>query len=149
MFHAKCSILLAFAGLCAAAPAVDHEAAAQQLRPTAVGPTRRPQPQPVVPVALGPLPSVGTLAPVTPPQLAPGDQFFNQSPDGQFSSGFRSADGTAVFMQGDLVPTTDGKDVVIVKRGAYSYITPEGRTINVRYVADHLGFRVEQGDQRV
>ncbi|CAB3374485.1 Hypothetical predicted protein [Cloeon dipterum] len=189
MFAAKCSLFVALVSVCAAAPAVEHETAAQQLRPSATPPRRQfllqPTPQlPVVPLrpsdvpspsaaprpslaplpilpslrprpslvplpSLAPLPGVGSLAPVAPPQINPGDQFFDKTPEGRFSSGFRSADGTQVYMEGELVPTTDGKDVVVVKRGAYSYITPEGNTISVRYVADHLGFRVIPGDQRV
>ncbi|XP_065339992.1 uncharacterized protein LOC135939503 [Cloeon dipterum] len=185
MFAAKCSLVVALVSVCAAAPAVEHETAAQKLRSSESSPIRRqfplqPTPQlPVVPLrpsdvpspnaaprpGLAPLPllpslrprpslvptlpGVGSLAPVAPPQINPGDQFFDKTPEGRFSSGFRSADGTQVYMEGELVPTTDGKDVVVVKRGAYSYITPEGNTISVRYVADHLGFRVIPGDQRV
>lgn len=51
-------------------------------------------------------------------------------------------------MQGDLVATLDGQDGVIVKRGGYSYISPEGKQVVVRYIADHNGFRVIPSDGR-
>jgi len=59
---------------------------------------------------------------------------------------YSSPDGTSVYMQGELVPTTDGQDLVVVKRGSYQYISPEGTAIQVNYIADHLGFRVIQAN---
>ncbi|KAJ9591754.1 hypothetical protein L9F63_001690, partial [Diploptera punctata] len=56
---------------------------------------------------------------------------------------YLSGDGTSVSEQGALKPTADGKDVVLVKQGSYSYTSPEGTPITLKYIADELGFRPE------
>ncbi|XP_046393432.1 pupal cuticle protein 20-like [Ischnura elegans] len=60
---------------------------------------------------------------------------------GQFSLRYITGDGTTVTEVGKLVPTADGKGYVLVKEGSYQYKTPEGRTINLKYLADENGFQ--------
>ncbi|KAG8236547.1 hypothetical protein J437_LFUL016864 [Ladona fulva] len=52
-----------------------------------------------------------------------------------------SGDGTVAAELGRLKPNADGSDYVLVKEGTVSYISPEGKTINLSYVADEYGFR--------
>jgi hypothetical protein len=47
-----------------------------------------------------------------------------------------------VSEQGSLLSTNAGWEYVIVKRGSYSYVSPEGQRITVNYLADHNGFHV-------
>jgi hypothetical protein len=46
-----------------------------------------------------------------------------------------------VSEQGRLLSTNDGWEAVIVKKGSYSYVSPEGKRVTVNYVADENGFR--------
>ncbi|XP_066996208.2 endocuticle structural glycoprotein SgAbd-8 isoform X2 [Anabrus simplex] len=62
---------------------------------------------------------------------------------GQFSLSYTSGDGTTFSEQGVLAPTADGKDYVLVKNGAYSYTSPEGIPVAVKYTADTNGFHPE------
>ncbi|XP_023705395.1 endocuticle structural glycoprotein SgAbd-1 isoform X1 [Cryptotermes secundus] len=71
--------------------------------------------------------------------LAPGTIISLRDKWGQFSHGFSDRSGTAVSEQG-ILNTNDDAESVIVKRGFYSYISPEGTRITVSYVADENGF---------
>ncbi|XP_071438580.1 endocuticle structural glycoprotein SgAbd-2-like [Hetaerina americana] len=59
---------------------------------------------------------------------------------GQFAVRFSNGDGTFADETGSLISTDDGWEYVIVKKGSYSYISPEGIPITVNYVADQNGF---------
>ncbi|XP_046393118.1 endocuticle structural glycoprotein ABD-5-like [Ischnura elegans] len=60
---------------------------------------------------------------------------------GQFSLRYITGDGTTVTEQGKLTPNSDGSDLVLVKEGSYTYTSPEGKTVTIRYVADERGFQ--------
>ncbi|XP_071440070.1 uncharacterized protein [Hetaerina americana] len=60
---------------------------------------------------------------------------------GQFSLRYVSGDGTSVSEHGQLKPTPDGTDYVLVKQGGYTFTTPEGRTFTIEYIADENGFQ--------
>ncbi|KAG8247223.1 hypothetical protein J6590_065350 [Homalodisca vitripennis] len=66
---------------------------------------------------------------------------------GQYSHGFSDKEGTQVSEQGSLLSTNDGWEYVIVKKGFYSYKSPEGRIIRVNYIADENGFHVLDDSQ--
>ncbi|XP_069700747.1 larval cuticle protein LCP-22-like [Periplaneta americana] len=72
--------------------------------------------------------------------LPPGSRLSLTDNLGQFSHGF-SDNGTVVSEQGRLLNTNDDWEAVIVKKGFYSYVSPEGIPIKVSYVADENGFR--------
>ncbi|XP_048514043.1 uncharacterized protein LOC125501692 [Athalia rosae] len=74
--------------------------------------------------------------------LTPGKKIKIQDASGQYSHGFANPDGTEVQESGHLISTDDGWEYVIAKEGSYSYVSPEGYPIHVRYIADHRGFRV-------
>lgn len=61
----------------------------------------------------------------------------------QYTSGFELSDGTKQSESGHLITTGDGWENVIAKRGHYEYISPEGLPVNVNWVADENGFRLE------
>lgn len=60
-------------------------------------------------------------------------------------SNFRYAvsDGTTQTKQGSLVPNGEGTGYVLVQKGTYSFVTPEGVVVKMVYTADKDGFRVE------
>lgn len=60
----------------------------------------------------------------------------------QYSVGFQNPDGTEVKEQGTLISTDDGWEYVIAKTGSYKYTSPEGKLIDVNWVADEKGFRI-------
>ncbi|KAG8237862.1 hypothetical protein J437_LFUL017861 [Ladona fulva] len=60
---------------------------------------------------------------------------------GNYRLSYVSEDGTKLSESGRLVPNAEGDDQVLVKEGSYSFVTPEGRTYSVQYVADEQGFR--------
>ncbi|XP_067008124.2 cuticle protein CP14.6 [Anabrus simplex] len=64
---------------------------------------------------------------------------------GQFSLSYQSADGTSFSEQGILKPNTDRSDHVLVKKGSYSYFSPDGQLISVEYTADEYGFHPQGG----
>lgn len=51
-------------------------------------------------------------------------------------------DGTSQYREGSLVPNDEGDGYVLVQRGSYSYISPEGITVKMTYTADKDGFKV-------
>lgn len=61
---------------------------------------------------------------------------------GQYSYNFLTGDGVARTEQGSLVPNKDGTANVLVQRGGYRYIGPDGKEVEVNYIADENGFRI-------
>lgn len=60
----------------------------------------------------------------------------------RYSNRFSLSDGTKVSEQGKLISPQVGWENVISKTGEYEYVSPEGQLINVKWIADHEGFRV-------
>ncbi|XP_057370565.1 larval cuticle protein 1-like [Daphnia carinata] len=62
--------------------------------------------------------------------------------DGSYSFNFESADGTKVSESGNQKKVgPKDEDIGTVSKGSYSYISPEGITITVNWVADENGFQ--------
>ncbi|KAK3926759.1 Endocuticle structural glycoprotein ABD-4 [Frankliniella fusca] len=62
---------------------------------------------------------------------------------GQFELAFETGNGITVEEQGALKKNADGEfkdDVVLVKRGSFSYPGADGRLYRVTYIADETGF---------
>ncbi|XP_049799887.1 larval cuticle protein 16/17-like [Schistocerca nitens] len=64
---------------------------------------------------------------------------------GQYSLTYQTANGITVVEHGELKPTPDGKDHVLIKSGQYQYTSPEGKTVDIKYKADEFGY-VATGD---
>ncbi|XP_047106419.1 uncharacterized protein LOC124775634 [Schistocerca piceifrons] len=64
---------------------------------------------------------------------------------GQYSLTYQTANGITVVEHGELKPTPDGKDHVLIKSGQYQYTSPEGKPVDIKYKADEFGF-VATGD---
>ncbi|XP_046393440.1 endocuticle structural glycoprotein SgAbd-4-like [Ischnura elegans] len=64
---------------------------------------------------------------------------------GQFTLRYVTGDGTTFQESGKLVPNNEGDGNVLVKEGSYSYTSPEGQLISLRYTSDQSGF-VPTGD---
>jgi hypothetical protein len=45
-------------------------------------------------------------------------------------------------VEGTLVLNDEGDDYVMIQKGSYSYISPEGIEVSVSYTADKDGFQV-------
>lgn len=50
-------------------------------------------------------------------------------------------DGTVFQETAYLKPNAKGDDYVLVKEGTYGHNTPEGKFVQISYVADELGYR--------
>nr|CAD7454035.1 unnamed protein product [Timema tahoe] len=116
-------------------------------------------PQYAPPVVFAPSPPADVTAPVYGPPgplpesieqqdsigdtivLTPGSRIDLRDSLGQFSHGYSDINGTTVSEQGRLITPNGGWEGVIVKKGYYSYISPEGIPISVSYIADENGFR--------
>lgn len=59
-----------------------------------------------------------------------------------YSNEYSSPDGTKVTESGQLFSTADGWENVISKTGSYEFVTPEGITIKMKWIADQRGFRI-------
>jgi Insect cuticle protein len=62
-----------------------------------------------------------------------------------FTSSYQTGDGITVEEKGRLVPlqNEDGETVMVfVKKGSYSYTSPDGTPVSLSYTADEHGFRV-------
>lgn len=55
---------------------------------------------------------------------------------GQYSYNFLTGDGVARTEQGSLKPNADATANVLVQRGSYAYVAPNGETVRVNYIAD-------------
>ncbi|XP_047106421.1 endocuticle structural glycoprotein SgAbd-2-like [Schistocerca piceifrons] len=64
---------------------------------------------------------------------------------GQYSLSYQTGNGITVVEHGELKPTPDGKDHVLIKSGGYQYTSPEGKPVDIRYKADEFGY-VATGD---
>lgn len=62
---------------------------------------------------------------------------------GQYSYNFLTGNGVARTEQGSLVPNKEGTANVLVQRGGYRYYLPNGELVDMTYIADENGFRVE------
>jgi len=62
--------------------------------------------------------------------------------NGQFSLNYQLDDGTSQTRQGTLVLNDEGDDYVMIQKGSYSYMSPEGVPVRVSYVADKDGFKM-------
>lgn len=60
----------------------------------------------------------------------------------QYTNHFSLSDGTKVSEQGRLINTDYGREGVIAKMGEYKYVSPEGKDIHVRWIADDKGYRI-------
>ncbi|XP_057370549.1 larval cuticle protein 1-like isoform X3 [Daphnia carinata] len=62
--------------------------------------------------------------------------------DGSYSFAFESADGTKVSESGSQKQVgPKPEDIGTVSRGSYSYLSPDGVTLTVNWVADENGFQ--------
>ncbi|XP_054286063.1 endocuticle structural glycoprotein ABD-5-like [Macrosteles quadrilineatus] len=64
-----------------------------------------------------------------------------QDDAGQFSYSVQGSDGQVRQEYGQLKPRADGKGHVLVYTGSYSYNDPDGKRVQVNYVADENGFQ--------
>lgn len=51
-------------------------------------------------------------------------------------------DGTSQTRQGTLVLNDEGDDYVLIQKGSYSYVSPEGVQVKMSYIADKDGFKI-------
>ncbi|XP_060869115.1 flexible cuticle protein 12-like [Metopolophium dirhodum] len=85
-------------------------------------------------------------APV-PAQLLRNDYVYDNS--GQFSLNYQVDDGTSQTREGTLVLNDEGDDYVLIQKGSYSYISPEGIKVTVTYTADKDGFKIVESSNDV
>ncbi|KAJ9599995.1 hypothetical protein L9F63_009705 [Diploptera punctata] len=95
-----------------------------------------------VPQASAALRDTSTKPDVNEVVLPIGTQIIIRDNSGQYSFGFSDNNGTVVSEQGRLLNTNDNWEAVIIKKGFYSYITPDNKNVSVSYVTDENGFRV-------
>ncbi|XP_015365268.1 PREDICTED: flexible cuticle protein 12-like [Diuraphis noxia] len=69
--------------------------------------------------------------------------------NGQFSLNYQVDDGTSQTRQGTLVLNDEGDDYVLIQKGSYSYISPEGINVTVTYTADKEGFKIVESSNDV
>lgn len=65
------------------------------------------------------------------------------SPDGSFAYGYTTGDGQQAQAQGFVKNLGNKQLEAQVVQGAYSYTSPDGTPISVKYLADEKGFRAE------
>lgn len=58
-------------------------------------------------------------------------------------------DGTSQTREGTLVLNDEGDDYVLIQKGSYSYISPEGIKVTVTYTADKEGFKIVESSNEV
>lgn len=58
-------------------------------------------------------------------------------------------DGTSQTREGTLVLNDEGDDYVLIQKGSYSYISPEGIKVTVTYTADKEGFKIVESSNDV
>ncbi|TDG50801.1 hypothetical protein AWZ03_002790 [Drosophila navojoa] len=117
---------------------------------------QQPPGQGLFPVQANPLTPLSPLNPLTPNPYSRYNQYAQQNYvpitayqndlnlDGSFSYGYAAADGTTAQAQGYVKNLGYGEGVEAqVIQGSYSYTSPEGTPITVRYIADENGFRAE------
>ncbi|KAL4119855.1 hypothetical protein QTP88_012618 [Uroleucon formosanum] len=84
--------------------------------------------------------------PVT-PQLLRNDYVYDNN--GQFNLNYQVDDGTSQTREGTLVLNDEGDDYVLIQKGSYSYISPEGIKVTVTYTADKEGFKIVESSNEV
>lgn len=57
---------------------------------------------------------------------------------------FELPDGTRVEEESVLIPSNEGGDGEVVKRGRYEYLSSDGVPVQVKWIADEQGFRLEE-----
>ncbi|CAI6346562.1 unnamed protein product [Macrosiphum euphorbiae] len=82
-----------------------------------------------------------------PAQLLRNDYVYDNS--GQFSLNYQVDDGTSQTREGTLVLNDEGDDYVLIQKGSYSYISPEGIKVTVTYTADKEGFKIVESTNDV
>ncbi|XP_026810990.1 flexible cuticle protein 12-like [Rhopalosiphum maidis] len=95
------------------------------------------------------VPTYPTEKPKTPviAQLLRNDYIYDNY--GQFSLNYQVDDGTSQTREGTLVLNDEGDDYVLIQKGSYSYISPEGINITVTYTADKDGFKIVESTNDV
>jgi len=63
--------------------------------------------------------------------------------DGTFKWASELSDGTKIEQSGYVKDGPDPEKPIQVIEGSYSYVSPDGETINLKYKADELGFQPE------
>nr|CAD7589211.1 unnamed protein product [Timema genevievae] len=61
--------------------------------------------------------------------------------DGSFQNSYESGDGTKVQASGVLKSAGPKEEPAQEVQGAYSYISPDGQTLELRYIANENGFQ--------
>lgn len=94
-------------------------------------------------------PTYPTEKPKTPVigQLLRNDYVYDNN--GQFSLNYQVDDGTSQTREGTLVLNDEGDDYVLIQKGSYSYISPEGIKVTVTYTADKEGFKIIESSNDV
>ncbi|KAF0756676.1 flexible cuticle protein 12-like [Aphis craccivora] len=94
-------------------------------------------------------PTYPTEKPKTPVigQLLRNDYVYDNN--GQFSLNYQVDDGTSQTREGTLVLNDEGDDYVLIQKGSYSYISPEGIKVTVTYTADKEGFKIVESSNDV
>ncbi|CAH1710944.1 flexible cuticle protein 12-like [Aphis gossypii] len=80
-------------------------------------------------------------------QLLRNDYVYDNN--GQFSLNYQVDDGTSQTREGTLVLNDEGDDYVLIQKGSYSYISPEGIKVTVTYTADKEGFKIVESSNDV
>ncbi|XP_026729270.1 larval cuticle protein 1-like [Trichoplusia ni] len=99
----------------------------------------------IILVALA-LVAVAAASPVDNPAAAIIRSEFNWNPDGTFNYDFETSDGTNREETGVVKEVFDEDNKphsVVVVRGSYRYINPEGQEEVITYIADEKGFHPE------
>ncbi|XP_053602829.1 larval cuticle protein 1-like [Plodia interpunctella] len=71
---------------------------------------------------------------------------FDQQPEGAYVFSFETENGITQNENGELKQVVDEENkphTVVVVRGSYSYVNPEGKSETINYVADETGFHAE------
>ncbi|XP_065205344.1 endocuticle structural glycoprotein SgAbd-9-like [Planococcus citri] len=97
-------------------------------------PTGAPLPPPFSRPAFPP-PPPGTFVPII-------QQNFDINPDGAYTFGYQSADGSVRQESGSVrYPNVPGVEPILAVQGSYAYTAPDGQQIEVQYIADENGFQ--------
>ncbi|XP_054287913.1 larval cuticle protein 1-like [Macrosteles quadrilineatus] len=104
-----------------------------------------PPPQPAFNSFAQPAPAFSSFPAAAPsfaqPKISIVQRNYQQDDRGQFTNSYTQTDGANFQETGELRPTNDRLDNVIVKKGSFRYTSPEGIPVEISYVADENGFR--------
>ncbi|KAG6451801.1 hypothetical protein O3G_MSEX007338 [Manduca sexta] len=90
------------------------------------------------------LAAVAVAALPEPPKILKSE--FDSQPEGGYHFAYETEDGISRSEKGELKQTVDEENQplnVVVVRGSYSYVDPEGKLQQFNYVADENGFQLE------